>query len=338
VAHSAGIEAAPRIVAITLNPCIDESAEVDGVVPDRKLRCAAPRYEPGGGGINVARAIRRLGGAALAIHPAGGPAGALLRKLLDDEGVPSRALPIEGWTRENLNVYERSTGLQYRFVLPGPTLSLVDASGLYALVASLSPFPEYLVASGSVPPGAPMDFYSRLARLARSRGSRFVLDTSGDAASAALEEGGVFLMKPSVREFRELTGTSGEDEAGLVAAARRVIAGGGCQVLLLSFGAGGVLCVTSSTVERIASPDVPVRSAVGAGDSLLAGVVLRLQRGARLSDAVRFGVAAGAAAVMNPGTELCRREDVEHLYQQIRAAAQRGGAIEVGSAKLTAAG
>jgi 6-phosphofructokinase 2 len=309
---------APSIVTVTVNPCIDASSGVDRVVPDRKLRCGPPRYEPGGGGINVARAVRRLGGEALAIYPSGGPAGLLLEALLNGEDVANRPVPIAGWTRENLNVLEESTGRQFRFVLPGPILSLVDASVLYAVVASLSPFPEYLVASGSLPPGVSPDFYSRLALLARARRSRFVLDTSGEAARLALQEGGVYLMKPSVREFRELTGVADGDEGRLVAEARRLIAMNRCEVLVLSLGPAGVLCVTATSVEHIASPSVPVRSAVGAGDALLAGIVLRLQRGRPLGEAVRFGVAAGAAAVMNPGTELCRREDAERLEEAMR--------------------
>jgi 6-phosphofructokinase 2 len=328
---------ASPIVTLTPNPCIDESGAVDRVVPERKLRCGAPRYEPGGGGINVARAIRRLGGAALAIYPAGGPAGALLESLLDAEGVPTRAVRIPGWTRENLNVLEESTGHLYRFLLPGPPLSLVDASALYAIVASLTPFPEYLVASGSLPPGVSTDYYARLAALARKRGGRFVLDTSGDAGRDALAEGGLYLMKPSVREFRDLTGMPDGDEESLLDEARRVVASGRCEVVLLSLGPAGALCVSAQGVDRVASPEVPVRSVVGAGDSLLAGVVLRLQQGGRLSDAVRFGVAAGAAAVMNPGTELCRREDAERLYEEMGAARPRGG-LEVVPGSLAAAG
>ncbi len=308
------------IVTVTVNPCIDESADVDRVVPDRKLRCGPPRYEPGGGGINVARAVRRLGGDALAIYPAGGAAGDLLSALLDREGLAHRPLKIAGWTRENLNVREESTGHQYRFVLPGPELTLAEREALLAEVAALRPFPAYLVASGSLPPGVPADFLARLARLARERGARFVLDASGEAARRGLEEG-VFLVKPSLREFQHLAGLADAEESHLVAECGRWIGSGRCEVVVLSLGAAGVLWVTADASERLPSPTVPVRSTVGAGDSMLAGIVLRLQQGAGLRDAVRFGVAAGAATVMNPGTELCRRPDVERLYAQMAAAA-----------------
>ena len=169
----------PPIVTITVNPCVDESADVERVVPDRKLRCGAPRYEPGGGGINVARAVHRLGGDALAIYPAGGPAGDLLRTLLADEGVPQRAIPIAAGHVRTSTSSRSSTGRQFRFVLPGPGLAPAEREALFAEVSGLRPFPPYLVASGSLPPGFPSDYLAKLARLARERGARFVLDGSG---------------------------------------------------------------------------------------------------------------------------------------------------------------
>jgi 6-phosphofructokinase 2 len=306
----------PPIVTLTVNPCVDESADVDRVVPDRKLRCGAPRYEPGGGGINVARAVHRLGGEVLTIYPAGGAAGDLLHTLLAAEGVPQRAIPIASWTRMNLNVFEISTGHQFRFVLPGPDLVPAEREVLFAEVAGMRPFPRYLVASGSLPPGIPPDDLARLSKLARERGGRFVLDGSGEPAFRALEEG-VFLIKPSLAEFQHLTGLADAGEGNLVREAKRWIALNRCEVVVVSLGAAGVLCVSSDSVERRAAPIVPVRSTVGAGDSMLAGIVLSLQRGHSLSDALRFGIAAGAATVMNPGTALCRREDAERLYEEM---------------------
>ena len=280
-------QAIAPIVTLTLNPCIDESASVDHVVPDRKLRCGPPRYEPGGGGINVARAIRRLGGDALAIAPSGGAAGELLATLLRAEGVTHRPLPIAGWTRQNLNVFEESTGRQYRFVLPGPELSAAEWEACFAEVAALAPFPKFVVASGSLPPGVPDDFYARVARLTRERGGRFALDGSGAPAKRALEEG-VFLVKPSLREFQHLTGLPDAEECHLVPEAKRWIEAGHCEVVVLSLGAAGILGVTAGSSERLPSPTVPVRSTVGAGDSMLAGIVLRLQQGRPLREALRF--------------------------------------------------
>jgi 6-phosphofructokinase 2 len=306
------------IATVTMNPAVDVSTRVGRVVAQRKLRCGAPRYEPGGGGVNVARAVRKLGGEAIALFPAGGPAGRLIEELLSDEGVARIAVPIAGWTRENLNVFEEESGRQFRFVLPGPTLAEGEWARCLEMVGALEPFPGFLVASGSLPPGVPEDFYAQLAALARRRGARMILDSSGAALSRAADAG-VFLCKPSLREFQEWTGEGSADEPRLRELAREVLAKGWCEVLVLSLGSGGVLWTTRSEQERLTAPAVPVSSSVGAGDSLVAGIVLSLWRGRSLREAVRFGVAAAAAAVMNPGTELCRREDAERLFDQVVA-------------------
>jgi 6-phosphofructokinase 2 len=309
-----------EIVTLTLNPAIDESTSVDHVVSDRKLRCCAPRYEPGGGGINVSRAIRRLGGDSLAIYPAGGPAGTLLYDLLEKEGIDQRPVAIDVWTRENLNVDEVSTGRQFRFVFPGPALSQEDWGRCLKEIESLDPAPAFLVASGSLPPGVPEDFYAQLARQARRAGTRLILDASGPALASALEEG-VFLVKPSLREFQTLTGLADAEESHLRWESAKLIAAGRCEALVLSLGSAGILLVTPRDAERIYPPTVPVQSTVGAGDTLLAGIVHRLRMGRPLNEAARFGVAAAAAAVMRPGTELCRREDAERLFEQMRPVA-----------------
>lgn len=308
--------AVAAIVTLTMNPAIDVSASVDYVIPDHKLRCAAPTYEPGGGGINVARAIRKLGGESLAFFPAGGPAGALLCTLLDGEGVSHRSLPIAGWTRENTNVAERATRRQFRFIMPGPTLHEGEWQAILDRLATLAPAPRYLVASGSLPPGVPADFYARMARLAARRGVRLVLDASGEPLRRAVAEG-VWMLKPSLREFEELTGESGCEEPRLPLLARRLVDDGRCEVLILSLGARGVLWTSAAGRARLTAPTVPVKSSVGAGDCMVAGVVLSLTRGRALADAIRFGVAAGAASVMNPGTQLCRAEDVDRLYDEV---------------------
>ena len=305
-------------MTLTMNPAIDVSASVEYVVPDHKLRCGSPTYEPGGGGINVARAVRKLGGAALALFPAGPPAGALLGTLLDAEGVPHRTFPITGWTRENTNISERVTRRQFRFVMPGPTLLEREWLSILEQVGAVEPVPRYLVASGSLSPGVPDDFYARLARMANRRGIKLVLDASGDPLRRALDEG-VHLLKPSLREFEELTGEPGCEESRLPSLAHRLVDDGRCEILILSLGARGVFWMSSSERGRLASPTVPVKSSVGAGDSMVAGVVLSLAQGRPLADAVRVGVAAGAASVMNPGTELCRVEDVERFYGEVVA-------------------
>ena len=309
---------AAGIVTLTMNPAIDVSTSVDYVVPDEKLRCGPPTYEAGGGGINVARAIRKLGGDALALFPAGGPAGHLLASLLAAEGVPHRAMPVAAWTRENLNATETVTRRQFRFLMPGPVLGESEWRAMLAMLEALRPSPRFLVVSGSLPPGVPADFYARVAETSRRAGIDMVLDTSGEPLRRAVEAG-VYLLKPSLHEFEELTGERGADESRLPLLARRLIDGKHCRVLVLSLGPRGVLWMSESERGRLAAPAVPVKSSVGAGDSMVAGIVLALSRGRAMREAAVFGVAAGAASVMNPGTGLCDREDVARLYTEIAA-------------------
>jgi 6-phosphofructokinase 2 len=302
-----------------MNPALDESTSVPYVLPDRKLRCQPPVYEPGGGGINVARAIRKLGGEALACFPVAGPAGGLLTQLLDAEGVRYEALPVVQWIRENVNVLEEVSGRQFRFCMPGPTLGDAEWPRFLDWLRGLRPPPGFVVTSGSLPPGVPVDFYAQVAAAARGMRSRLVLDTSGAPLARAADQG-AYLLKPSLQEFQAMVGRSDTDATRLADLAAGVVARGWCEVLVLSLGAGGALWVTASERERLAAPTVRVRSSVGAGDSMVAGIVLSLARGRPLREAVRFGVAAGAAAVMNPGTALCRREDAERLVAEISSA------------------
>lgn len=302
----------PEIVTLTLNPALDIATSAEAVVPTEKVRCGPPRYDPGGGGVNVARVVRTLGGEALAVFPAGGPSGLALEELLQRDGVPHRRIPIKGVTRESFTVDETRSGQQYRFVLPGPTLSDEEQKACLETLAELAVGARFIVASGSLPPGVKPDFFQGVADLAQKLGARFILDTSG----AALRETrrGVYLVKPSLRELRELIGRELHDETEQVAAAQELIAEGRSEVVVVSLGAKGALLVTAEGHEKLAPIEVPTKSAVGAGDSMVGAMTFGLARGMELGQAVRLGMAAGAATLMTPGTELCRREDVERLY------------------------
>lgn len=309
------------IATLTMNPAIDMSASVAHVAPEIKLRCNPPRRDPGGGGINVARAIRRLGGDAVAIYPSGGLTGQLLQDLLDREALRHQPIPIREITRENVTILDETTGQQYRFGMPGPQLDDAEWQRCLDGVAGLSPTPDYLVASGSLPAGAPAEFFAHVAALARTLGARLVLDTSGEALKQAVENGGVYLLKPNMRELSQLAGRRIEDEAHQEEVALQLVRSGKAEVVVVSLGAAGALYATREGSERLRAPTVPIQSKIGAGDSMVGGMVLSLARGDALRDAVRFGVAAGAAAVMTPGTDLCHREDVERLYRQMAGVA-----------------
>ena len=307
------------IVTLTPNPAIDVSTSVDRVVPMLKLRCAPQRRDPGGGGVNVARVVRRFGGDVEAILPVGGFTGQLLRRLLEDEGIPSRFIEAGAETREDFSVSELSTNSQYRFVLPGERLHESEWRECLTALNRSKPVPKFIVASGSLPPGAPDDFYAQAAAMARKLGAKFFLDTSGAPLAAALEYG-VDLIKPNLREIRDLTGAALADEADWIAAARNYIDAGKVATVALSLGHLGAILITREQVLR--SPPLPIKpvSAVGAGDSFLGAIVYSLAKGDNMTDAFRLGVAAGSAALIQEGTELCRPVDAYRLSAQVTIA------------------
>jgi len=304
-----------------MNPTIDISAQVEQVIPERKLRCTAARYEPGGGGINVSRAIKKLGGESVSVYLSGGSNGKFLQELLDHEKIETKPIPIEGTTRENIIIREKASDQQFRFGMPGPEISEQDWQRCFEELENIVTNSDYLVASGSLPLGVPTDFYAKVVEIGKKFDARVIVDTTGEPLCAAVEKG-VFMIKPNMRELRDLAGRTIETESQLETVARQILVNHQCEVVVVSLGAGGAFLVSEDLSEHLRSPTVPIKSKVGAGDSMVAGIVLSLSQGKSLIKAVQFGVAAGAAAVMTPGTELCRKEDAEQLFERMIASHQ----------------
>jgi len=304
------------IVTITPNPAIDLSTSVERIVPVHKMRGTSQRRDPGGGGINVARVIKRLGGDVSAIYPVGGVTGDLLRRLLDKENVPSETFVIAEETREDFFVNELSTGRPFRFILPGPSLNDTEWQECLTLLSRIEPFPRFVVASGSLPGGVPDDFFARLTRIVKQRGARMILDTSGPALAAAVTEG-LDLIKPNLREMRELAGREPTDASEWEDAAKALIRRGKVAIVALTMGHLGAVLVTLDQVLRAEPLPIAPVSAVGAGDSFLGALLWQLASGADLEKSFRHAVAAGAAALLNLGTSLCLSDDVKRLAQQV---------------------
>jgi 6-phosphofructokinase 2 len=304
------------IITLTPNPAVDLSTSTERIVPVMKMRCQAPKRDPGGGGVNVARVVQRLGGHVEAILPIGGFTGQLLRRLIDDEGVPSRLVDVEAETREDFAVSELSTAQQYRFVLPGLPLRETEWRACLDALAASTPPPKFVVGSGSLPPGVPNDFYAQAAGIARRLGAKFALDTSGAPLAAALDLG-VYLIKPNLREMCELAGATLPGSGDWVAAARQYITVGKVEVVALSLGHRGAFLVTRDLALHAQPLPIQPVSAVGAGDSFLGAMIYSLAKGDSLTDAFRLAAAAGAAALIHEGTELCRPADVDRLSAQV---------------------
>jgi len=306
----------PFIVTLTLNPAVDLSGDIEKLVPEHKLRCLNERRDPGGGGINVARVLRRLGTDPLAVFPVGGATGGRLEKLVAGESVRHAAIPTGGETRENVTVFETATGNQYRFLFAGPPLSTWDIRKCCdAALLSLTPN-AWLVASGSLPPDSPADTYAVLARKATAAGARFALDASGEPLRQALSES-IDLVKLNEAELQTHSNMSLPDTAACVAAARTVLACGSRMVAVTRAEKGALLISDSFAFEAVAPAVRPI-STVGAGDSFLAALIWELARQSRPEDALRTAVAAGTAALMAPGTDLGRAEAIWRIRPNIQ--------------------
>jgi 6-phosphofructokinase 2 len=303
-----------RIVTLCMNPALDITTSTEVVRPTDKLRCAAARYDPGGGGINVAHVAQVLGAAATAVFPAGGPAGELVDKLLVAEGLTTHRITIGGSTRESFTIDELSTERQYRFVLPGPELTLSEQTDCLLQLRRAAASAAIVVASGTLPPGVPEDFYQQVANVCADLGAMFLLDSSGGGLTHV--NSGVFLIKPSLRELREAVGRALTTDSEQLEAAREIIQRGAARDVLVSRGAEGALLASRDGGQLFAPVPVPPGSGVGAGDAMVAGVAVGLTRGWPLTKAVRLGIAAGAAMLLTPGTAPCTREDTERLFEQ----------------------
>lgn len=300
----------PTILTITLNPALDLSTETPHVVPGPKLRCAEPRVDPGGGGVNVSRAIRNLGGGSRAMVALAGATGARMAALLAAERIAVLPLVAPGETRESLAVTETASGAQFRFVMPGPVWGAADLASALDRIEAEASSGDLAVLSGSLPPGVPEDLAAQLAARLAPRGARLLVDTSGaPLRRLAVEPAGLFLLRLDGAETESIAGETLADLAATARFARALVARGVAEVVVLARGAEGNVLASAEGAWAARSPLRPVVSAVGAGDSFLAGLVLGLSRGESLPEALRHGTAAASAAVITPATELCRAED-----------------------------
>jgi 6-phosphofructokinase 2 len=300
----------PRIVTLTVNPAVDLATTAKSVRPGHKIRTFDERYDPGGGGINVARVIFELGGQTLALFASGGVTGRFVEEMLTAAKVPWQAIPIRNACRISVTVHDQSNGQEYRFVPRGPQLAASDCTNILEALRQVDA--DWVVASGSLAPGVPADFYSKVASIVVGRGAKFALDTSGAALTASLGRG-ISLLKPSLSEFEAIVGQEVRDLPGQMAQAKRLVQSGAAEMVSLTLGAGGAIVATADQVIHSPAFAVSEKTGVGAGDSFLAGLVFGLSERRPLGDALRLALACGASAVQNAGTAAVRRAAVDAL-------------------------
>ena len=304
------------ILTLTMNPALDVLTFTERVESTHKIRCAQVLKHPGGGGVNVARVLHRFGASCVAVFPQGGVTGERHHRLLSQEKVRCHSVPIAEETRESFSVHEASSGQDFRFVLPGPTLTADEYEACFNHVAQHLP-KQFLVISGGLAPGVPENFYARLTALAQAHGVKVVLDANGPALALALQQTGVYCFKPSWRELQQLTGEALRDDAACKAAAQHLIHTGQTQLVALSLGEQGAMLVSATQAWRAPSLQVDVQTTIGAGDSFVGGMVWALSQGLPLEEAFRYAMASSAAALLAPGTPLCQPEDVQRLLPQV---------------------
>ena len=304
------------IYTLTLSPSLDSATQTPQIYPEGKLRCSSPVFEPGGGGINVARAITHLGGKATAIFPAGGATGEHLVALLADEKVAVSTVDAQDWTRQNLHVHVSSSGEQYRFVMPGAKLSEDEFRQLEEKVLAIESG-ALLVISGSLPPGVKTEKLTQLIRAVQQRGIRCIVDSSGDALMAALEPGQLELVKPNQKELSALVNRELTQPDDVRTAAQELVKSGKALRVVVSLGPQGALAVDESGFVQVVPPPMKSQSTVGAGDSMVGAMALKLAQGASLLEMTRYGVAAGSAATINQGTRLCSLADTQKIVDYL---------------------
>lgn len=303
------------ILTITLNPCIDKSTRIDELKPEAKLRCTEVVNEPGGGGINVSKALLRLGAETYALMPAGGHNGNMLRGLLREEKIPFHAVDTSVETRENWIVKEEGKNQQFRFTFPGRE---IEEKAIIQLIDFIRTFtPSFVVASGSLPPGLPAHFYGQIVQTTNSIGAKCIVDTSG-AALQALKDRKAYLLKPNIGELSKMLNVEYLKKEDVPEAAKQAIGDGYAEMLAVSMGGDGAWLVTAAEQYYCKAPAVERKSTVGAGDSMVAGITYMLEKRRLLEEVIQFGVACGSAATMNEGTQLFKSEDVQRLFEQLQ--------------------
>ena len=306
-----------KLLTLTLNPALDLSTETPELRPAEKLRCTLPRMDPGGGGINVARAMRLLGAAPRVLAATGGGTGQDIRRLLEREDIAVEQIGPGHTTRQSLSVTETGAGRQYRFVLPGARWTAADWIRAERQIRDACAPGDWLVISGSEPPGLPAEAVHELAVALDARRVNVLLDTSGPAlaGAAALVDRTLSVLRMNREEAETVAGPLA-DIGAVAAFARRLAARGAARLVAVASGAEGTVVADDRDAWLAVAPKIEVISRVGAGDSFVAAFTIALARGADAPRACAEGAAAASAACLSPATDLCDPETVRDLLAE----------------------
>lgn len=304
------------IITVTLNPAIDQTLVLPKFVAGDTIRIKSSRFDPGGKGINVSRVIHELGGDSLAMGFAPGGLGRYIEQTLESQGIATDFVHTRGETRTNITILDESRHIHTILSDPGPQTDPRYVDDLRRRIRKRLHPGDWLVLAGSIPPPLDPHVYTDILREAHELGAHTVLDSDGEALAAGAEAP-PDMLKGNRRELERLLGRHLDDENSTVQAALQVHQRG-IRSVLVTRGREGAIASTGDMLFRGVAPRVRAVSAVGSGDAFLAGVILTLSRGGSIQDALRLGIAAGTATVLNPGTELCHRREVDILIPRVK--------------------
>jgi len=304
-----------KIICITLSPCIDKSTVVDKFVPEKKLKCAYPVLEAGGGGINVSRALKNFRTDSLCIYVSGGYTGKVLNNLIYHEQIKALAIHSNLFTRENFIVFEQQTHLQFRFGMPVNKVSEAEWKPIIAQLKKGKS--DFIVLSGSISPDISPAFFKEVEKIVKSSNAKFIVDTAGKPLKAILKTG-AFLIKPNQNEFSGLFGKRILNAKEIVKRAKEMVKQSKIENVLVSLGADGAVLINKDIAIQFLPPKLKIKSTVGAGDSMVAGIVFELNKGKTITEAVKFGVGCGSATSINSGMQLCSLAGAKKMSSKIK--------------------
>jgi len=303
-----------KIITLTINPAVDKSARVDGLSPEQKLRCHSLKYQAGGGGINISRVLKRLNVDTSCIFTSGGSNGEFIQQELEKSAIHAIPVFLKSWTRENLSVVDTKTNLQYRFGMPGPKILEDEIKLLNKTIHEIISFGDILAISGSLGEGIPFNFYAELIRGLATKEIKVILDTSGDALVASLKEK-VYLIKPNQKELAQLAGKewlNADEQEGFC---KELVQSEQVKFIVVSLGGRGAFIVSKDGINYLTPPPVKVMSTIGAGDSMLAGIIYGLTKNETQQNILKWGVACGTATTMEEGTDLAQVENIDAVIK-----------------------
>lgn len=304
------------IYTVTLNPALDRAVFVEKLKFDDLNRIKVEATYAGGKGIDVSRAIKELGGQSVALGLVGGFGGLELQGRLINEGITCDFVTISEETRTNIIVKDCSTKEQMLLSAPGPEVRPQDVAAIYNKIARLCPTPSFVVMGGSLPRCITPNIYAQFIKVVTNQGGKAVLDADDEPLRLGLRAK-PYIIKPNIHELGRLAGRELKGLKDILSIARELNKAG-IEIVVATLGEKGLILVSGDVAVHCIPPRVRVVSAVGAGDSSLAGLVLSLAEGRSLREAAVLATAAGTAATLSPGTELCHKKDVKRLLPQIK--------------------